>query len=287
MVAAHHQVATMFSYKGIIALDLDGTLLNSKKELSSVNYKALEDAYNNGWAIVPTTGRFYDAMPKIIKELPFVDYAITINGAEIKDLKENKVLYKAEIPLNQAIDIMKFLDDYPLIYDCFMGGEAFMSGNFKKQIDEMASNLHYRKMLHELRKEVLELKDFILDKNKDIQKIQFFTNKPELRLSLMKEIPNVFNNLIVSSSVVDNVEINNIHANKGDALLELAKYLNVSSDNVIAFGDGLNDLTMLEKAGIGIVMDNASEEVKKYADYITLSCDDDGVAYGIRKFCFK
>ena len=72
---------------------------------------------------------------------------------------------------------------------------------------------------------------------------------------------------------------------KASAIKHLKEYYHC--DRVIAFGDGLNDLSMLEKAGIGIVMDNASEEVKKYADYITLSCDDDGVAYGIRKFCFK
>ena len=73
--------------RGIIALDLDGTLLNSRKQLSSRNLYALEAAAEDGWEIVPTTGRFYRGMPDFIRELPFVNYAITINGAEVVDLR--------------------------------------------------------------------------------------------------------------------------------------------------------------------------------------------------------
>ena len=188
------------------------------------NYLALLEAYENGWAIVPTTGRFYDAMPKVIKDLPFIDYAITINGAEVKDLKLNKVIYKAKIPCKQALELMKYLDQYPVIYDCFLNGDAFMTSSFKNEIDVMASNPYYQNMLRNLRKDVNELKDFVSEKNEDIQKIQFFTNKPELRLQLMKLLPIEFDNLVVSSSVIDNVEINNIKANKGEALLAIDIY---------------------------------------------------------------
>ena len=273
----------MSKYQGIIALDLDGTLLNSNKELSNVNYAALKRAYEANWAIVPTTGRFYDAMPKVIKELPFVEYVIVINGAEVVDLKNHKTIYKAEIPNAQAIDIMTYLDQFPLIYDCFEGGAAFMTSTFKTKIDEMASNPHYRKMLRELRQDVNELKDYLISNGKDVQKIQFFTKYPRLRLDLMEDLPKHFNDLIISSSVIDNVEINHYRANKGDALLALADYLNVDRKHTMAFGDGLNDASMLKKANIGVVMANASDEVKILGDYITTSCDEDGVAKGIEK----
>lgn len=274
----------MFKYQGIIALDLDGTLLNSNKELSNVNYETLKKAYEKGWAIVPTTGRFYDAMPEVIKQMPFIEYVIVINGAEVVDLNEHKTIYKAEIPHKQAIEIMTYLDQYPLIYDCFEGGAAFMTSAFKDKIDEMASNPHYRKMLRELRKDVDELKEYLKVAKKDVQKIQFFTNDSSLRLDLMQALPNKFDDLVISSSVIDNVEINHYKANKGDALLALADYLNVDKNKTIAFGDGLNDASMLKKAKLGIVMANASDEVKMLGDYITLSCDEDGVAKGIEKY---
>ena len=100
---------------GIIALDLDGTLLNSNKELSAGNLAALQRAANAGIEIVPTTGRFYGGMPSVIRELPFVRYVITVNGAEVADLKTGEVIYKAEIPWQQAVDIMSFLDGFPVL----------------------------------------------------------------------------------------------------------------------------------------------------------------------------
>ena len=276
----------MHNMKGIIALDLDGTLLNSNKELTKGNLAALEKAAEAGYAIVPTTGRFYGGMPEVIKKLPFVRYAITINGAEAVDLHTGQVIYKAEIPKEQAIEIMAFLDNHPVIYDCFQENAAYMTAQLKEQIDIMASSPHYRKMLHELRQSVPELKAFLKERAMDVQKIQFFTNLPRLRLELMERLPQVFENIIVSSSVIDNVEINEKNAHKGAALLALASHLGIPRENTFAFGDGLNDLTMLQDAGCGIAMENACDEAKKIADHITLSCDADGVAHAIKQYCF-
>ena len=82
------------------------------------------------------------------------------------------------------------------------------------------------------------------------------------------------------------MEINQGHANKGEALLALAKHLGIEREQTLAFGDGLNDLSMLKEAGVGVAMANACDEAKALADWVTLSCDEDGVARGIEKFCF-
>ncbi len=272
---------------GIIALDLDGTLLNSNKELSAGNLAALQRAANAGIEIVPTTGRFYGGMPGVIRELPFVRYVITVNGAQVADLKTGEIIYKAEIPCQQAVDIMALLDEYPVIYDCYQENAAWMTAEQKKDIDRIVSSSHYRKMLHELRQPVPELKAVLTQRQKDVQKIQFFTDRPELRLRMMKELPEKFEDLCVSSSVSDNVEINQIHANKGEALYALADHLGLPREATLAFGDGLNDLSMLKAAGIGVAMANAEQETKEIADWITLSCDEDGVAHGINKYCFN
>ena len=285
MAAILQPVPTMHKI-GIIALDLDGTLLNSNKELSAGNLAALQRAANAGIEIVPTTGRFYGGMPSVIRELPFVRYVITVNGAEVADLKTGEVIYKAEIPWQQAVDIMTLLDEYPVIYDCYQDDAAWMTAEQKKDIDRIVSSPHYRKMLHELRQPVTELKTVLAQRKKDVQKVQLFTDQPELRAQMMKELPERFENLCVSSSVSDNVEINQVHANKGEALYALADYLGLPHEATLAFGDGLNDLSMLKAAGIGVAMANAEPDAKEIADWITLSCDEDGVAHGINKYCF-
>lgn len=271
---------------GIIALDLDGTLLNSDKELTAGNRAALERAAEAGYEIVPTTGRFYGGMPKTVRELPFIRYAITINGAEVADLATGEVMYKAEMPWQQAVELMAWLDTMPVIYDCYMDNGGWMSVPLKEKIDETVDSAHYRKMLHELRKPVPELKEFLARRGQDVQKVQFFTRDGSLRLELMKTIPEKFPGLMTSSSQIQNVEINAVAANKGDALMALARRLGVPQSATFAFGDGNNDLSMLRRAGVGIAMENAEADVKAAADHITLSCDEDGVARGIEMFCF-
>lgn len=273
--------------KGIIALDLDGTLLDSNKELSERNLKALEEAAAEGYEIVPTTGRFYNGMPEVIRQLPFVRYTITINGAEAADLKTGTVIYKAELPWQKAIDIMKWLDDKDVIYDCYMRNHGWMTAAQKKIIDEVVESPHSRKMLHELRKPVDELKAFLEEEKHDVQKVQFFVRDVSKRPEMMKQLAETFEGIVVSSALPQNVEINDTYANKGDALMALAKHLGVAKEATFAFGDGLNDLPMIKDAGTGIAMENGAEETKNAADWIAPSCDEDGVAVGIEKFCLN
>lgn len=270
-------------HKGIIALDLDGTLLDSNKELSERNLSALEKAAAAGYEIVPTTGRFYKGMPRSIRSLPFVRYIITINGAEAADLMTGDVIYKAEMPWQKAIDIMKWLDHYPVIYDCYMKNQGWMTSSQKELIDEVVESPHSRKMLHELRHPVPELKAFLQEEKHDVQKVQFFVKDVSARPEMMKKLAETFEGIVVSSALPQNVEINDTYANKGDALMALAKHLGLPKEATFGFGDGLNDLPMIRAAGTGIAMTNGAPEVKAAADLIAPSCDEDGVAVMIEK----
>lgn len=270
----------------LIALDLDGTLLDTRKRLSDENRAALERAARAGIHIVPTTGRFFDGMPEAVKNLPFIRYAITINGAEVADRQTGEELYQSNIPLARALELMCYLDTLPVIYDCYQDNAGWISEHLKAKIDGMVKDPHFRKMLHDLRKPVTELKAFVSERGRDVQKIQFFIPTPELRLELLEKLPEMFPDLAISSSVSENIEVNAAGATKGKALLGLAERLGIPREGTMAFGDGLNDLSMLEAAGIGVAMENACVEAKAAADYITLSCDDHGVARAIEKFCF-
>ena len=271
---------------GIIALDLDGTLLDSNKKLSEKNYAALQKAAEAGIEIVPTTGRFYGALPESIKNLPFLHYAITINGAQAVDVRSGEVVYSAELPWQQTVELMELFDTLPVIYDCYQENEAYMPAAQKALINEIAPDKHYIKMLHELRQPVEDLKSYLSEKKKGVQKVQFFTKDIALRDKLLNELPQKYDDLSVTCSLVNNLEINQIHANKGEALAALARHLNLPETATMSFGDGLNDISMLKSAGIGVAMANAVQLCKEIADYVTLSNDEDGVAAAIEKFCF-
>ena len=91
----------------LLALDLDGTLLNSQKELTLRTRDALYAAAGAGVEIVPTTGRFFTGMPEVIQKLPFLHFAITINGAQVYDIREKKAVSTAEIPLETALRVLE------------------------------------------------------------------------------------------------------------------------------------------------------------------------------------
>ena len=270
----------------LIALDLDGTLLNPKKELTEGNRRALLAAAGRGAHIVPTTGRFFEGMPEAVRSLPCIRYAITINGAQVQDRQTGEVLYRAEIPNRRAIEVMEQLDTLPVIYDCYMNDCGWMTRSFQQQAETFTPDPYSIAMIRELRRPVDELKRFLAEHGADVQKIQLFTRDAALRAELLAHLAERFEALSVSSSVPNNVEINNIRANKGDALQKLAAHLGIPIANTMAFGDGLNDISMIRTAGLGVAMGNAVSEVLATADAVTASCDADGVAEGILRYCF-
>ena len=269
----------------LIALDLDGTLLNSNKELTPGCRDALDRAAAAGIEIVPTTGRFFDGMPECIRALPYLRYAITINGAQVADVRSDDVIYRAELPCAQAVEIMRMLDQLPVIYDCYQDNWGWMSRDMWERCGDYVPNEHYYKMVRELRTPVDDLKELLMERDRGVQKIQFFTWDLPLRERLLKEMEGQYEAIAVSTSVENNVEINNAGANKGAALLKLAEHLGIDQSETAAFGDGLNDLSMIVAAGAGIAMENAHPDVKARANFLTTSCDADGVAVGIDRYC--
>ena len=269
----------------LIALDLDYTLLNQDKQVSERNMRALKEAADRGIHIVPATGRFYDGMPQCIKDLDFIRYMISINGSCVLDVKEKKVIYKAEIANSTAVELISFTKDYPVAYDCYMGNVSYMNKNFIDEAEKYAPDRYYLDMFKNLRVPVEDLGEFIKESGKGVQKIQWFMTDLKYKSEYMDILSKKFPELMISSSVIKNIEINDKNANKGQGLYMLARHLGIPIDQTLAFGDNSNDLTMIQRAGIGAAMGNATEEIKNAADYITLPYDEDGVAYGIKQFC--
>lgn len=269
----------------LIVLDLDGTLLTSKKTLSPENFAALEQAATKGIYIVPCTGRFFKAMPECIRTLPFLHYAITINGADIYDAEADKSLYSAPITPQRADEVFAALDTLPVIYDCFQDGWGWIDQEFYKVCDKFSPPDMSREYIRSLRSPVENFRKTIRERGRGVQKIQMFFLDPELRLKMLEEFPKWFPDLNITASLSNNIEINSREAHKGNALLELCRYLQIDPSQTMAFGDGLNDLTMLQTAAVGIAMGNAVPKVKEIATYITDTNDNNGVAKAIRRFC--
>ena len=270
----------------LICLDLDGTLLNSKKELTDNNRNALKKASLLGIEIVICTGRLYNLVPEVIKGLDFTNYAIVINGAQVLDIRNNKAIYDASMTLDTALSVMKYLDNYDVIYDCYLDGNAYMTKAKYDLIDNYIKDENYNKMWKKGRNPVGELKQFIIENNKPIQKIQFIFKDYRDKNSYMEKMSNIFPNLNITSSMPNNIEINDIKADKGIAIKKLAEHIGCTLDEVIGIGDGLNDLGMIQIAGMGIAMGNASKEIIEASNDVTDDSDHDGVAKAIAKHCF-
>ena len=280
----------------IIALDLDGTLLDSEKCLSGVNRDALARAAEKGVLIVPTTGRFFGMMPPAVRDLPFVRYAITINGAQVYDRETDTALVRDEIPLDMALGIMETLDRYDVVYDCYRQNWGWMTAALQDKAADYATNEHYLKMVREFRKPVPELKAHLraTASEGDVQKIMLFSRREEGRGkreescgvldAIRAEMGERFPDIKVTASTWNNIELNIRTAHKGNALKRFAEHLGFGLENCMAFGDGMNDFTMVEAAGLGIAMANAEPEVKRVAKWIAPSNDEDGVAAGLAKW---
>ncbi len=271
----------------LIALDLDGTLLDPEKKLSAQNAAALARAAEEGIEIVPATGRFYRGMPQIIRELPFVRYVITINGAQVFDTVRQETVCASEIPRERAVEVMERFDGMPVIYDCYQDGWGRMTQAFYDRAEEFAANVHSLDMIKNLRTPVPELKAYLKERPNGVQKIQIFFKDMQLRARMLKTLPEEFPDLVVTTSIVNNIEFNSRDATKGVALKKLAARLEIPIEETMAFGDDFNDIPMLEAAGIGVAMGNAGEEVRRAADYVTDGCDHSGVAHAMNHFLWE
>ena len=268
----------------LVAFDLDGTLFNDKKEVTAETFATLERAAKMGIEIVPATGRFWNAIPDSIKAMKFVNYVLTLNGAAIFDVRAGKIISESAIPIHRAVTLCRVFDDMEVIYDFVAEGHGYMRRDLYERLAGVMIGEWQVKVVRDMRSPVDDVYETLRDKS-GVQKMQIYTKDAALRENLLKSFPHVFPKLLFTSSVPNNIEINDPRANKGAGLKFLAEYLSIPAESVLAFGDGLNDMSMIEYAGVGAAMSNGVPELKAIADYIAPDNNSSGVAEGIKKFC--
>lgn len=273
----------------LVLLDLDGTLLDSRKQLPEVNRLALERAAANGITIVPASGRVYGGMPEAVRALPFVRYVIESNGARVYDAVQREIIHRAEIPLDLARRVYDYLDTLPVIYDCYLDGEGYMDRRQYDRIGEFIPDPFLAYQVRAARRPVEDFRGFLASRGQPLQKMQMFFLERDrsLRCREFENISRRFPRLTVTSAIDNNIELNIQDATKGNAMILLCHHLGISPRDAMAIGDQSNDLTMLRAAGLAVAMDNGDNRLKAEADYVTGTNDEGGVAQALERFVLR
>lgn len=280
----------------LIATDLDGTLLNSKHQVSSENENALRQAQRDGIEVVVSTGRAYFDVVSIFEPLGIKTWVISANGAVIHD-PDGRLYHSETIDKKRAYDILSWLESENYYYEVFTDSAIYTPQNGRQLLDVeldrvksanpkadlsvlmQAAEVQYSQSGFAYIDTFQEL--FEEDKQIDFYNIlgfSFFKDKLEAGWQRYQEDKD----LTLVSSADHNFELSSKKASKGQALERLAKRLNIPMKETAAVGDSLNDRSMLEAAGKGVAMGNAREDIKAIADAVTLTNDEHGVAHMIR-----
>lgn len=283
----------------LIVTDMDGTFLNSLGEIPAKNLEAVKKAINQDVEFAIVTGRPYVSVKKLLNDNELSCSVIGCNGAQVTD-REGRLVKAHYIDRGSLFAIMKSAEEKDLYYQLY--DDRYIYTRSRLQLLKMLKNYSGKSIRkHITLKRILggikrlffievrvkpNLMEFVRNNEVGFYKIQIASlNRGELDKLLpeLKAIPNVD----ITSSNYFNLEIGPKGINKGTALKELAEIGGIERDDIIAMGDNLNDVPMLMYAGCGVAMENAEEEVKSKAQFITKSNDEDGVAYAIDRLLFR
>lgn len=264
----------------LIALDLDGTLLDPEKKISAPVREALKYAAGRGVHIVPVTGRPYTGIPGELMELGCVEYAISSNGASA--WRGDRKIISHPVPARLCLELLEKIRGLYIMEELFMDGAGYVSPESYKKAEQLHAGTPFWEYYKKSRR---------VDKGLE-QRLRERQDLEELALRCLgreegdtvAEILAAYPQLKAARPTPYYTEIVSIQAGKGRTLEELGSLLGLGLEEIMAVGDSDNDREMLMKAALPVVMGNAGEELKKLARYVTADNGHDGVAQAIYKF---
>lgn len=267
----------------LVALDMDGTLLQSTGILSEHSKAVLENCIRNDIHIVVASGRAFHSLPEDVINIPGVEYAITSNGAAVYQISDKKRIYTNRLNKNQVKNILRVVEQYPVAVEAFMEGYAYTDSEYFENpllFGAPERALHYIKRS---RIPVPSIKEFIKENYENLDNIDIIVDNPERKESISKELK-VLGDIYITSSVPHIIEVADETVSKAEALQYIANYLQLEAEEILACGNADNDIEMIEYAGIGVAVENSSERLLKAANFVTFSNDKEGVSAAIKKF---
>ena len=286
----------------MIAVDLDGTMLNSYGIVTEYTKKVIKETIEKGTDVIIASGRPIDSIQTIAKEIGSNKYFIAGNGAMVYDIEKDQVIYEKYMSKQKILEIIKLCEENSISYNVYTD-KTILATSLKYNV------LYYHK--ENLKKE--ENKKTNINIISDMY--EYIKNNEEekfLKITVCDDNKSIFNSVIRKLKKIENIdvldvshmsrkiikqgtqdipieyyytEISRKNVDKWYALEYLINEINISKDEVIAIGDNINDKKMIENAGMGIVMQGSTPVVTDIADYITDSNNEDGVAKALKKFC--
>ena len=265
----------------LIAIDLDGTLLDDNKNISLENKEAIRKCKEQGIKVVIATGRPINGVLPILRELSLTsndDYVITYNGAKVFNVGTKHNIFTSTVDGNACMAIYNESRRLGLHYHAFRENEELITVDHNPYTDIEAR----------INGVIDHVYDFSLIKPQDkFIKIMLVDSKENIDAAIPRVLDEYKKKFTMVRSSDIFLEFLNPNTSKGLALEVLCKHLGIKRDEAMAIGDAGNDLPMILKAGIGVAMENSSADVKLKADYITESNLNSGVAKAIEKFALK
>ncbi len=265
------------SYR-LLVMDIDGTLTNSEKKITQKTKSLLERIQQQGITVALASGRPTPGIKTVADELELSRYGgfvLSYNGAKIIDCRSNKAVYNSVLPRELLPEIYNFAVEHKLGIVTYENAGA-VSGNGVDKYIELEAGINGL--------QIKEVDNFVRYVDFDVNKCLMTADGDYLAAiePVMKE--KYGDRLSIFRSEPYFLEVMPQGIDKANSLKHLLKHLNLTKDEMICCGDGFNDLSMIQFAGLGVAMENAQQCVKDSADFITLSNDNDGVAYVIEKF---
>lgn len=262
----------------LIALDMDGTLLKRDKSISSQTKEALNAARNKGVKIVLASGRPIEGLNRYLEELDLIrddEYVLSYNGALVQNIKTKEIIAGNVLKGSDLKTLQRLSEKLGVFIHAFSKSEGLIVEvmNEYTQIEADINGIN------------ITQKDFVnINNNEDMIKIMMIDSKENIDYAY-ENLPNdIKEKYTVVRSADIFLEFLNKDSNKGIGLELLINHLGIKSEEVIAVGDAGNDVHMIEYAGLGVAMGNASDDVKKVSNYITNSNEEEGVTKVIQEF---
>jgi len=264
----------------MVISDMDGTLLNSDLKISDENLKAIAKLREKGIRFCIATGRPEQLVKEYIEPLKMEDPMILYNGSVIGHPFLDKTIYELKLEKNDVREIMEYCEKENMIYMPYTKEKIISKPNYRVDFFEKRNQLLMKKdrCIFEDIRDIDEIVN-----NYSINKILLIEKENDDKYINAKRLFTSKNRFEIAASQKGFIDINPKGASKGNALRHLAKYFGYNLDEIIAFGDQDNDVSLLETAGTSIAMANASQKAKAAADFITDSNNDNGVANWLNK----
>jgi Cof subfamily protein (haloacid dehalogenase superfamily) len=260
----------------VVVVDIDGTLLNSKMELSERNEKAIKAAAAQGVQIVLATGKTRNSATALYEKLGIKTAGIFLQGLSLYD-SEGKVTHQLTLDPNIARQVITYAEDRGFEIFAYSGLRILTRSSAQRYNESLIKYHESCEVIGALHNIVGELPiNKLMVVGKDGRSITAL--RWQLNLQLGKSAR------IMQAGIPEMLEVLPPGASKGAALKMLTKDLRVPADSVMAIGDAENDIEMIQFAGVGVAMGQAAQPVKDAANYVAPSNDEDGVADAIEKF---